>query len=981
MIKRILFPALAVLALLALFAACGKQTPAGAGTDDPGTDAPAPSGTEDVLILSGKDYAIVLPRKATSEEDQLLNTITREVGLGVLAMANDRFDVMEKEIVVGDTNRPGTELAKAELEPLAADGAIHYLVMTDGPVVILYADDPVGYQYLADYFIDNYLHDGVLSVPKDCKEIRTVTWDEYHASDYYAALLKREAEASSRAAAKEEEAKRKEEEARMKLIEYRQQIRTELKEFTLAQFGKITPLTSKYAAPAVYPTAKSHPRVLMTQNSIGKVRAGLTAAENANAYAKYIEFSEKQETGKLAAPLTGKHNMDYDKLEVIESKAFRYAVTGEEDYGYEAIYAIKNYILTLSIPDGTLNDDCRAWGYTIYVAGCVYDWCYDLLTAEDKAQIVAGCESRLGPELEVGFPPSKQGGVTGHGTEAQILRDWLTLAVAAYDEYPDIYEFVAGRIMEQYKPASDYYLQSGSHWQGSAYGPYRLFFLLYSQTIFSKMTDGKFRLLSDDLQRASLTFLHYIRPDMQSFRIGDDYNERGTSYNHATYYLDCFLTSSLYGDKMLKGISQTGLGNFNSFPNNNCAMTPVMFLCINDTSLASEGKLDDIGLICYNGSPLGSYIVRDSRSRDAAVVYMKIGESYSANHEHKDAGNFQIYYKGILASESGAYDSYGSPQDAAYNKQTIASNALLIFNPARSGSGSKWVYSGGQRVDYTNENGSLEDWKSKPTIAQAKILGHADALENDRFRFAYLAGDITNAYDPDTVNEVSRYMIAVATGDEKCPMAFFTYDRIFSDSADFKKTFLLHVQQEPTVADGFAVVRNMKSTNHGKLVVQSVGEETEMKIISGPFRVNGNDYRLEKTYSDKSINEFGWGRIEITPKAPALINRMLTAMYVTDAENADANVKAEAIVGTNSDGAVLFGQAVVFPKEQDSFTVGTTFTAPAAASLNYYVCGIPAGRWSVTAGGAPAGTYEVTAENSFLTFTAAGGEIVIAPAR
>ena len=33
-------------------------------------------------------------------------------------------------------------------------------------------------------------------------------------------------------------------------------------------------------------------------------------------------------------------------------------------------------------------------------------------------------------------------------------------------------------------------------------------------------------------------------------------------------------------------------------------MTPVMFLCINDTSLAAEGKLDDIGLVCYNGSPL-----------------------------------------------------------------------------------------------------------------------------------------------------------------------------------------------------------------------------------------------------------------------------------------------------------------------------------------------------------------------------------------
>lgn len=48
-------------------------------------------------------------------------------------------------------------------------------------------------------------------------------------------------------------------------------------------------------------------------------------------------------------------------------------------------------------------------------------------------------------------------------------------------------------------------------------------------------------------------------------------------------------------------------------------------------------------------------------SRDA-VVQMRIGERFFGNHQHKDFGTFQIYYRGPLAISSGVYDLYGSEQ-------------------------------------------------------------------------------------------------------------------------------------------------------------------------------------------------------------------------------------------------------------------------------------------------------------------------------
>ena len=109
----------------------------------------------------------------------------------------------------------------------------------------------------------------------------------------------------------------------------------------------------------------------------------------------------------------------------------------------------------------------------------------------------------------------------------------LSLGIAAYDEYPDIYEFIGGRVFHAYRPDNNYYLASGSHWQGSAYGPYRQFFLAYAQHILDRMTDGRCVLFRKGLHDAARTFLQYLRPDGQLLRVGDDFNEDGTSYARA----------------------------------------------------------------------------------------------------------------------------------------------------------------------------------------------------------------------------------------------------------------------------------------------------------------------------------------------------------------------------------------------------------------------------------------------------------------
>lgn len=120
------------------------------------------------------------------------------------------------------------------------------------------------------------------------------------------------------------------------------------------------------------------------------------------------------------------------KLSIIESKAFEYAINGDEMLGCEAVNALLNVILSFDREkDGIYY---TVGGMILLTSAEVYDWCYDLLTPELREAIVGGCENLVAPYMEIGFPPDNMGYISGHGSGSPILRDWLAFAIATYDD-------------------------------------------------------------------------------------------------------------------------------------------------------------------------------------------------------------------------------------------------------------------------------------------------------------------------------------------------------------------------------------------------------------------------------------------------------------------------------------------------------------------------------------------------------------------
>ena len=80
-----------------------------------------------------------------------------------------------------------------------------------------------------------------------------------------------------------------------------------LKSFNTKDFGEYTAETfikgNIYRKPTVYPV-DSHPRILFTKNSLGKLRESVKAEESAEAYKRYIELSETELAQNNITPST-----------------------------------------------------------------------------------------------------------------------------------------------------------------------------------------------------------------------------------------------------------------------------------------------------------------------------------------------------------------------------------------------------------------------------------------------------------------------------------------------------------------------------------------------------------------------------------------------------------------------------------------------------------------------------------------------------
>jgi hypothetical protein len=291
---------------------------------------------------------------------------------------------------------------------------------------------------------------------------------------------------------------------------------------------------------------------------------------------------------------------------------------------------------------------------------------------------------------------------------------------------------------------------------------------------------------------------------------------------------------------------------------------------------------------------------------NATWAFFGAGDRFGA-HARDDEGHFLIAKKGLLVGRAGGT---GHNDRDYYTGGSLAFNVVTIFDPEeefrrtvpskraldeggtkneRDGGMIRWVYSGHQYVD-------------RADITQ---------FSHDS-RMTYVAADLTKAYRPQKVREITRQFVYIPGNRD----LFLIFDRVDAVRSEFAKTWFLHVPAKPqaegevtTLVDGHlwrtgagtltwlsdpAGVKELLSTGRSRAFLKTVlPEKAEVTIRGG----DGHDFwghPLEPTaqYNHKHQGREGdaapvvpW-RIEVTPSGQANRQYFLHVMEIAG-ENAE----------------------------------------------------------------------------------------------
>ena len=777
-----------------------------------------------------------------------------------------------------------------------------------------------------------------------------------------------------------------------------------------------------------------HPRLLVTRETIPTIRKALE--EDTPTNKRFFELLDtvpandgvlgeaKEYTARADYP--GVHNYDDELLELIQIKALGYLIDGHELYGRQAIYYMKQFLRTLDIQYISSCQE-RQYGNTAFTAALVYDWCYDLLSPADKKQIIAGVENKTlkgycgDPDqfssethkrkMTVNFPPVEYNAIAGSGAEREILRDFLSASIAFYGDMDgdnkSWWNYVGKLVYSDLIPVRNYYFQSGISHQGTGVYIYgRHLADMYSAWMLQTATG---EMPYENLDKTIRSFLGYECSTEDIFSDGD-----GTLATKKIYKLRsmAYISAYLFADEPMLAQARDMLPN-SAFKNDSIELTSAMYVALTGMSdiTPAEDKYEGMQLIQYNGSPVGQYLVHQAwDDPNSANVFMKIKERNAGGHEHLDSGTFMIYYKGMLTSDGGVYNQSTSDHTKYYHQATVSHNGLLIFDPSKqdSSSSDKTVkyYSGGQKKPSVLED-RYEDLLSNDYL-MAKVIGRGHGYYDSaktQPKYAYIGGNLTNAYDATTVDFVGRRMLTVYTGDEDVPMVFFVFDTITADSTNSEKKFLLHVFNRP---DADHDKKTVTTTNgDGKLVLTCLTEDTKITGVGG--RTNGSDGNysstLSKNYSvngaqiptSNNYDDEMWGRVEISSTNGQKSATFLNSLYVTDKTNGTyyettplTNVSKNLVSTGDVQGGVFNGSVVaVFANKEigssadylcstaETLTKSISFTTKGNDTMTYYVDGLAGGdrEWRVTVNGKYVDS--VKASNGMITFEAPAGEVVL----
>ena len=489
-----------------------------------------------------------------------------------------------------------------------------------------------------------------------------------------------------------------------------------------------TPKEAFTYEPPAKPRA-GHPRVLVTPEIVAALKKTKTHPENAGAWAEVVARAKQPLPELPTSP--GYMEQLYG---LWRCRAMYYLLTGDKKIAREAADSVLQYFTTADF--GNAAHAARHIGGAIYAASLVYDWCYPVMTDKERRTLIDRFTFYAGV-MECGWPPFLQPISVGHGNEAQMSRDLLSMAIAVYDEDPQPYRFLAWQVFKMLQPQRNYMYRSLKHDQGTAYGAGRHGYDLIAALQMRRSTGTE--ILDPRVAQVPFNWLYRRTPDGKLLTEGDDSENGYYPFRRPLLFLysAALWPSEQYKFEMLRNLAKEGYVG-----------SPVEFLLYNRTDLKAVDTLREQPTVKYFPAPLGDMVIRTGWNTgcasDDAVITLRGGGLLYWNHSHRDAGSFQIYCRGILASDLGQYSGYGTPYDWNFTKSSLSHSVMRFIDPKNP------PRPGARRYPVLNTGGQNSQYQSGGPITLEDETERAD-----QFR---LGTNLAWGFGPDKVRPYHAFL-------------------------------------------------------------------------------------------------------------------------------------------------------------------------------------------------------------------------------
>lgn len=698
---------------------------------------------------------------------------------------------------------------------------------------------------------------------------------------------------------------------------------------------KVPTAVNTYNPPFNPPVTR--PRLWVNSHTLNIIKERLNVGENK----EYWEDLVKRAVIPYKVHYEEGFEVSHDtKLEnAAREKAFYYLMTNDERVGKEAIQLMKSYLSHVEF--GNLLDITREIGRAIYTASLVYDWCYHLMEAEEK-EIIYNNLMRLSEEMEVGWPPFKQSILTGHGSEAQVTRDLLSMSIAIHDENPIPYKYCSYRILEELVPMRNWQYQSPRHNQGVSYAAFRSTWDMHAAWLFYRMCGRE--VFDGNIKKLPLHWLYLRLPDGEMLRDGDGIvqGNPGDSYYWKSPLI-MFLFYTYAADPIVKGEFKRQGGKMGD---------SVLYLLLNDPSLKTEQNLDSLPLTIDFGPIMGSMVARTGwdigSDSDNVVAEIKGGGYHFGNHQHADAGALQVYYRGMQVADIGIYGFYGTPYDLNFHKRSIAHSMMLAVDPEEKFLSTE-SNDGGTRFNQRHPS-SIQQAKTDSWFHNGTILSTDFGPSHQTPEYSYFAVNLKGAYSS-KIDDYIRQFCFLNLYNDSIPAVIIMADKMITSNPNFKKYWQINTLNRVLVSDNLITLENTKQGRTGKTHVQLLLPERSDYTTTVLSEADANSsftfqYEVPGRIIERNFPEANAHRIMLSPVKHSKEDNFISFFQMSDDHVAPVQVEYREDVHHH---VVSFANHVVSMCKQLDLIQGkfSMYIPEPNSHSKVLITGLKEGKWNV----------------------------------